>query len=126
MDEKFDSKYQSSYLGPFGSTPCCGLWIVEAQSCGVVFGNPKTNYTARLGSYASAFSAPLSRSTATNAFLGYLVQAQRVTADPAAEVKTHAIATYVGKINVPTITMVGLADSITPAGASILWWTIHY
>ena len=93
---------------------------VEAQSGGVVFDNSKTDYTARLGSDASAFSAPLSGSTATNALLGYLAQAPRVTADPAAVVKMHAIATYVGRINVPTITMVGLADPITPAGASML------
>ena len=72
---------------------------VEAQSGGVVFDNSKTDYTARLGSDASAFSAPLSGSTATNALLGYLAQAPRVTADPAAVVKMHAIATNTNSLH---------------------------
>jgi pimeloyl-ACP methyl ester carboxylesterase len=93
---------------------------VEDQSGGIVFDNSKTDYAARLDSDASTFSAALSGSTATNALLGYLAQAPRVTADPAAVAKLHKIATYVGKISVPTITMVGLADPITPAGASML------
>ncbi len=93
---------------------------VEDQSGGVVFDNSKTDYSARLGADGSAFSAPLSGTTATNALLGYLAQAPRVTANSTAVAKMHTIATYVGKVNVPTITMVGLADPITPAGASML------
>ena len=72
---------------------------VEAQSRGVIFDNSKTDYTARLDSDASAFSAPLSGSTATNALLGYLAQAPHVSADPAAVVKMHAIATNTNSLH---------------------------
>jgi hypothetical protein len=44
--------------------------------------------------------------------------APRAVANPAAVAKMKALHTNTGKINVPTILMVGVADPITPAGAS--------
>jgi hypothetical protein len=44
--------------------------------------------------------------------------APRAVADPAAVAKMNALHTNTGKINVPTVLMVGIADPITPAGAS--------
>ena len=49
------------------------------------------------------------------ALLGHQGQHQN---NPAAVAKMNALHTNTGKINVPTVLMVGLADPITPAGAS--------
>jgi hypothetical protein len=44
--------------------------------------------------------------------------APRAVANPAAVAKMNSLHTNTGKINVPTVLMVGVADPITPAGAS--------
>jgi hypothetical protein len=44
--------------------------------------------------------------------------APRATANPAAVAKMKTLHVNTGKINVPTVLMVGIADPITPAGAS--------
>ena len=91
---------------------------VELQAGGTIFDNTKTDYAARVESEKAVFSSGLSGATATAGMLAYLAAAPRVSADPVSVAKMRALASYKGVINVPTITMVGVADPITPAGAS--------
>ena len=91
---------------------------VELQAGGTIFDNTKTDYAARVESEKAIFSSGLSGATATGGMLAYLAAAPRVSADPVSVAKMRALATIQGKINVPTITMVGVADPITPAGGS--------
>jgi pimeloyl-ACP methyl ester carboxylesterase len=91
---------------------------VEQQSGGAIFDNTKTDYAAQVSSEASTYSAALSGSTATGGMLAYLAAAPRAAADPAALVKMRSLLQWTGKISVPTVTMVGVADPITPAGNS--------
>ncbi len=91
---------------------------VELQAGGTIFDNTKTDYSARVESERAVFSAGLSGATATAGMLGYLKAAPRVSANPTSVAKMRALASYQGKINVPTITMTGVADPITPAGGA--------
>ncbi len=95
---------------------------VEMQAGGAIFDNTKTNYAARVESESVIFNAALSGNTVINAMLGALSAANpgapRAVANPAAVAKMRALHMNTGKINVPTVLMVGLADPITPAGAS--------
>ena len=95
---------------------------VENQVGGAVFDNSKTDYAARIDGERVIFNAALSGNTVIDALLGALSPANpgapRAVANPAAVAKMKALHTNTGKINVPTILMVGVADPITPAGAS--------
>ena len=95
---------------------------VENQTGGAIFDNTKTNYAARVDSERVIFNAALSGNTVIDAMLGALSTANpgapRAVANPAAVAKMRALHLNTGKINVPTVLMVGLADPITPAGAS--------
>ncbi len=95
---------------------------VEDQAGGAVFDNTKTNYAARIDEERVVFNAALSGNTAINALLGALSAANpgapRAVGNAAAMAKVKTMHTNTGKINVPTVLMVGLADPITPAGAS--------
>ena len=95
---------------------------VENQVGGAIFDNTKTDYSARVEGERVIFNAALSGNTVIDALLGALSSANpgapRAKADPAAVAKMNALHTNTGKINVPTILMVGMADPITPAGAS--------
>ena len=95
---------------------------VENQTGGAIFDNTKTDYSARVDAERVIFNAALSGNTAIDAMLGALSAANpgapRAVANPAAVAKMKALHQNTGKINVPTILMVGLADPITPAGAS--------
>lgn len=95
---------------------------VENQTGGAVFDNTKTDYSARVDAERVIFNAALSGNTAIDAILGALSSANpgapRAVANPAAVAKMKALHQNTGKINVPTVLMVGLADPITPAGAS--------
>ncbi len=91
---------------------------VEQQSGGAIFDNSKTDYAAQVASEASTYSAALSGSTATAGMLAYLSAAPRATATPAAVIKMRSLLQWTGKISVPEVTMVGVADPITPAGNS--------
>ena len=95
---------------------------VENQVGGAFFDNTKTDYTARVDGERVIFNAALSGNTVIDALLGALSAANpgapRAVANPAAVAKMQALHTNTGKINVPTILMVGMADPITPAGAS--------
>lgn len=91
---------------------------VEQQSGGAIFDNSQTDYAARVDSEKAQFTAGLSGATATAGMLAYLKASPRATASAAAVAKMRALASYDGKINVPTITMTGIADPVTPAGAA--------
>jgi pimeloyl-ACP methyl ester carboxylesterase len=95
---------------------------VENQVGGAVFDNTKTDYSARIENERVIFNAALSGNTVIEALLGALSPANpgapRAAANPAAVAKMKALHANTGKINVPTILMVGIADPITPAGAS--------
>lgn len=95
---------------------------VENQVGGAIFDNTKTDYAARVDGERVIYNAALSGNTVIDALLGALSAANpgapRAKADPAALAKMGALHTNTGKINVPTILMVGMADPITPAGAS--------
>ena len=95
---------------------------VENQVGGAFFDNTKTDYAARVDGERVIFNAALSGNTAIDALLGALSAANpgapRAVGNTAAIAKMNALHTNTGKINVPTILMVGMADPITPAGAS--------
>ena len=95
---------------------------VENQVGGAIFDNTKTDYAARIDGERVIYNAALSGNTVIDALLGALSAANpgapRAVANPAAVAKMNALHTNTGKINVPTVLMVGLADPITPAGAS--------
>ena len=95
---------------------------VEDQAGGAIFDNTKTNYAARIAEERVVFNAALSGNTVIDALLGALSAANpgapRAVGNAAAMAKVKTMHTNTGKINVPTVLMVGMADPITPAGAS--------
>jgi pimeloyl-ACP methyl ester carboxylesterase len=95
---------------------------VEDQAGGAIFDNTKTNYAARIAEERVVFNAALSGNTVIDALLGALSAANpgapRAVGNAAAMAKVKTLHTNTGKINVPTVLMVGMADPITPAGAS--------
>ena len=95
---------------------------VEDQAGGAVFDNTKTNYAVRVAEERVIFNAALSGNTVIDALLGALSAANpgapRAVGNAAAMAKVKTMHTNTGKINVPTVLMVGMADPITPAGAS--------
>ena len=95
---------------------------VEMQAGGAIFDNTKTDYAARVDAERVIFNAALSGNTVIDAMLGALSAANpgapRAVANPAAVAKMRALHMNTGKINIPTVLMVGMADPITPAGAS--------
>jgi pimeloyl-ACP methyl ester carboxylesterase len=95
---------------------------VENQVGGAIFDNTKTDYAARVEGERVIYNAALSGNTVIDALLGALSAANpgapRAVANPAAVAKMNALHVNTGKINVPTVLMVGVADPITPAGAS--------
>ena len=95
---------------------------LENQVGGAFFDNTKTDYAARIDSERVIFNAALSGNTVIDALLGAISSANpgapRAVANPAAVTKLNSLHVNTGKINVPTILMVGVADPITPAGAS--------
>ena len=95
---------------------------VENQVGGAVFDNTKTDYAARVINERVVFNAALSGNTVIDAMLGALSAANpgapRAIGNPAAMAKMLALHQNSGKINIPTILMHGVADPITPAGAT--------
>ncbi|TRZ85804.1 MAG: hypothetical protein D4R83_05945 [Streptomycetaceae bacterium] len=93
---------------------------VEQQSGGVIFDNTKTDYAARIATEGVIFNVALSGDEGIAGMLQALSPlnpgAPRVTGNPEAIAKMRALLSHTGKINVPTITMTGVADPITPAG----------
>jgi pimeloyl-ACP methyl ester carboxylesterase len=93
---------------------------VELQAGGSVFDNTNTDYAARVADSSVIFNAALSGNTAITAMLGALSPANpgAPRAKATASAKLATLAATTGKINVPTIMMTGVADPITPAGAT--------
>jgi len=95
---------------------------VELQAGGAIFDNTKTNYSARIDTERVIYNAALSGNSAISAMLGALSAANpgapRAVGNADAIAKMNALHNNSGIINVPTILMTGVADPITPAGAS--------
>jgi len=95
---------------------------VELQAGGAVYDNTKTDYSARVEDSSVIYNAALSGNTVIAAMLAALNPANpgapRAKGDPAAIAKMGALASTTGKINMPTVMMTGVADPITPAGAT--------
>ncbi len=95
---------------------------VELQAGGAIFDNTKTDYAARIENERVVYNAALSGNTVIDALLGAISAANpgapRAVGNAAAIAKMNALHANTGKINVPTILMTGVADPITPAGAS--------
>ncbi len=91
---------------------------VELQAGGSVFDNTTTDYAARVADSAVIYNAALSGNTAITAMLGALSAANPGAPRAKATAKLDKLAATTGKINVPTIMMTGVADPITPAGAT--------
>jgi pimeloyl-ACP methyl ester carboxylesterase len=105
-----------------GALAVLALHDVESQAGGAIFDNTKTDYAARVAESSVIFNAALSGNTAITAMLGALSAANpgapRAVGSATAIAKMNALAQTTGKINVPTIFMSGVADAITPAGAT--------
>jgi pimeloyl-ACP methyl ester carboxylesterase len=91
---------------------------VELQAGGSVFDNSTTDYSARVADSAVIYNAALSGNTAVTAMLGALSPANPGAPRAKATAKLTSLYATTGKINVPTIMMTGVADPITPAGAT--------
>jgi len=101
-----------------GALAVLALHDVESQVGGAVFDNTATDYSARVAESSVVFNLGLSGNTAIEAMLGVLKASPRFTANPEAVAKLNKLGATTGKINVPTIFMAGVADAITPAGAT--------
>jgi pimeloyl-ACP methyl ester carboxylesterase len=95
---------------------------VELQAGGAIFDNTKTDYTARVEVERAIYNAPLLGNSVIAGLADALSAsnpgAPRAVGNAAAIAKMNALHSNTGKINVPTILMTGVADPITPAGAS--------
>jgi pimeloyl-ACP methyl ester carboxylesterase len=91
---------------------------VELQAGGSVFDNSTTDYSARVADSSVIYNAALSGNTAITAMLGALSTANPGAPRAKATAKLTSLYATTGKINVPTIMMTGVADPITPAGAT--------
>lgn len=87
---------------------------VELQAGGSVFDNTATDYSARVSESRDIYNAGLSGNTALEAMLGVLKASPRAKATA----NFSKLAATTGKVNVPTVYMTGVADPITPAGAT--------
>ncbi len=101
-----------------GALAVLALHDVESQVGGAVFDNTATDYSARVAESSVVFNLGLSGNTAIEAMLGVLKASPRFTANADAVAKLNKLGATTGKINVPTIFMSGIADPITPAGAT--------
>jgi pimeloyl-ACP methyl ester carboxylesterase len=93
---------------------------LELRAGGAFYDNTKTNYAARVAEDRESYNVALSGNAAIDAMLGVLSSplAPRITANPAALAKFQANIKHNGVAKVPTITLTGTADMITPAGNS--------
>uniref|UniRef100_UPI0040491787 alpha/beta hydrolase family protein n=1 Tax=Candidatus Planktophila sp. TaxID=2175601 RepID=UPI0040491787 len=102
-----------------------GLGIIathdlELRAGGTFYDNTKTDYAARVADERASYNVALSGNTAIDAMLGVLSSplAPRITANAASLAKFQANIKHNGVAKVPTITLTGTADMITPAGNS--------
>jgi pimeloyl-ACP methyl ester carboxylesterase len=93
---------------------------LELRAGGTFYDNTKTDYVARVADERASYNVALSGNTAIDAMLGVLSTplAPRITANVALFAKFQANIKHNGVAKVPTITLTGTADMITPAGNS--------
>jgi pimeloyl-ACP methyl ester carboxylesterase len=93
---------------------------LELRAGGTFYDNTKTDYAARVADDRASYNVALSGNAAIDAMLGVLSSplAPRITANPASLAKFQANIKHNGVAKVPTITLTGTADMITPAGNS--------
>lgn len=91
---------------------------LELQVGGSVFDNTKTNYGSRVVASSITYSAALGGDASITKMLKAIADAPRVTANSDAAAKLKTLAATTGKVNVPTIIMIGVNDPITPAGSA--------
>jgi pimeloyl-ACP methyl ester carboxylesterase len=91
---------------------------IETQVGGAVFDNTATDYSARVAESSVIYNSGLSGNASLTAMLGVLQASPRAKANADAVAKFNKLGATTGKINVPTIYMVGVADPVTPAGAT--------
>jgi pimeloyl-ACP methyl ester carboxylesterase len=93
---------------------------LEIRSGGTFYDNTKTNYAARIADERASYNVALSGNGAIDGMLGFLASplAPRITANAASLAKFQADIKHNGLAKVPTITLTGTADMITPAGNS--------
>ncbi len=91
---------------------------LELRAGGAFYDNTKTNYAARIADERASYNVALSGNGAIDGMLGYLSLVPRVAAPAASLAKFQADIKHNGVAKVPTITLTGTADMITPAGNS--------
>jgi pimeloyl-ACP methyl ester carboxylesterase len=92
---------------------------LERRLGGTFYDNTKTDYAKRIADERASFNVALSGNNAIDGMLTVLSNpASRVTASPAGASGLKSLLAHKGKATVPTITMTGTADMITPPGNS--------
>jgi pimeloyl-ACP methyl ester carboxylesterase len=91
---------------------------LERRVGGTFYDNTATDYAKRIAEERASFNVALSGNSAIDGMLAFLASpyAKRVTADDQGRNGLKAQLAHKGKALVPTITMTGTADMITPAG----------
>jgi pimeloyl-ACP methyl ester carboxylesterase len=93
---------------------------LERRLGGTFYDNKATDYAKRIADERASFNVALSGNAAIDGMLSILSSplAPRITASPAGASGMKSLLAHKGKAMVPTITMTGTADMITPAGNS--------
>ena len=92
---------------------------LERRLGGTFYDNTKTDYAKRIADERASFNVALSGNNAIDGMLTVLSNpASRVTASPAGASGLKSLLAHKGRALVPTITMTGTADMITPPGNS--------
>jgi pimeloyl-ACP methyl ester carboxylesterase len=93
---------------------------LELRAGGTFYDNTKTDYAARIADERASYNVALSGNAIIDGMLGFLASplAPRATANAASLAKFQANIKHNGVAKVPTITLTGTADMITPAGNS--------
>jgi pimeloyl-ACP methyl ester carboxylesterase len=93
---------------------------LETRVGGAFYDNRKTDYAKRIADERASFNVALSGNAALDGMLSILSSplAPRITASDKGAAGMKSLLAHKGKATVPTITMTGTADMITPAGNS--------
>jgi pimeloyl-ACP methyl ester carboxylesterase len=93
---------------------------LERRLGGTFYDNKATDYAKRIADERASFNVALSGNAALDGMLSILSSplAPRITASPAGASGMKSLLAHKGRAIVPTITMTGTADMITPAGNS--------
>jgi pimeloyl-ACP methyl ester carboxylesterase len=92
---------------------------LERRLGGTFYDNRTTDYAKRIADERASFNVALSGNAAIDGMLTVLSNpASRITASPAGSSGMKSLLAHKGKATVPTITMTGTADMITPPGNS--------